>query len=143
MNLHQPAARPADQLAADSLAVEKFAIGQSVPRSEDPMLLRGQGRYTDDVSLPGQAYAVMVRSRNAHGIIRAIKLDAARKMPGVLAVYTASDLEAYGPLKCVVPLKNRDGTPMKKPWRGALAKDKVRYVGDPVACRHRRNCKRR
>ena len=76
----------------------------------------------------------MVRSRNTHGIIRAIKLDAARKMPGVLAVYTASDLEAYGPLKCVVSLKNRDGTPMKKPWRGALAKDKVRYVGDPVAC---------
>jgi carbon-monoxide dehydrogenase large subunit len=134
MNLHQAAARPADQLAADKLAVEKFAVGQSVPRSEDPMLLRGQGRYTDDVSLPGQAYAVMVRSRNAHGIIRAIRLDAARKMPGVLAIYTAADLEAYGALKCVVPLKNRDGTPMKKPWRGALAKGKVRYVGDPVAC---------
>ena len=116
------------------MAIEKFAVGQSVPRSEDPMLLRGQGRYTDDVSLPGQAYAVMVRSRNAHGVIRAINTDAARKMPGVLAVYTAADLEGYGPLKCIVPLKNRDGSPMKKPWRGALAKDKVRYVGDPVAC---------
>ncbi len=134
MNLHQPAPPQADQLTADRLAVEKFAIGQSVPRSEDPMLLRGHGRYTDDVSLPGQAYAVMVRSRNAHGVIRKIDVDAARKMPGVLAVYTANDLEAYGALKCVVPLKNRDGTPMKKPWRGALAKDKVRYVGDPVAC---------
>src|SRR5271156_985050 len=134
MNLHQPAHRQADQLTADRLAVEKFAIGQSVPRSEDPMLLRGHGRYTDDVSLPGQAYAVMVRSRNAHGVIRKIDVDAARKMPGVLAVYTAGDLEAYGALKCVVRLKNRDGTPMKKPWRGALAKDKVRYVGDPVAC---------
>ena len=134
MNLHQPAPPQADQSAADRLAVEKFAIGQSVPRSEDPMLLRGHGRYTDDVSLPGQAYAVMVRSRNAHGVIRKINVDAARKMPGVLAVYTAGDLEAYGALKCVVPLKNRDGTPMKKPWRGALAKDKVRYVGDPVAC---------
>ena len=55
-------------------------------------------------------------------------------MPGVLAVYTAADLEGYGPLKCIVPLKNRDGSPMKRPWRGALAKDKVRYVGDPVAC---------
>ena len=81
MNLHQPAPPQADQSAADRLAVEKFAIGQSVPRSEDPMLLRGHGRYTDDVSLPGQAYAVMVRSRNAHGVIRKINVDAARKMP--------------------------------------------------------------
>ena len=74
----------------------------------------------------------MVRSRNAHGNIRAIRLDAARSMPGVLGVYTAADLQAYGPLKCIIPFKNRDGSPMKKPWRGALAKDKVRYVGDPV-----------
>jgi aerobic carbon-monoxide dehydrogenase large subunit len=133
MNFHQLADRQTDE-AAERLTTEKFAVGQSVPRSEDPMLLRGQGRYTDDVSLPGEAYAVMVRSRNAHGIIRSIDADAARKMPGVLAVYTAADLDAYGPLKCVVPLNNRDGTPMRKPWRGALAKDKVRYVGDPVAC---------
>ena len=134
MNLHQSPERPAEKLTTGQLAVEKFAVGQSVPRSEDPMLLRGQGRYTDDVSLPGQAYAVMVRSRNGHGVIRSINTDAARKMPGVLAVYTAADLEAYGPLKCNMPLKSRDGSPMKKPWRGVLAKDKVRYVGDPVAC---------
>jgi carbon-monoxide dehydrogenase large subunit len=139
MNLHQPAHGQADQLAGDDLAaerlaVEKFAVGQSVPRSEDPMLLRGEGRYTDDVRLPGQAYAVMVRSRNGHGVIRAIDAQAARKMPGVLGIFTAADLEGYGPLKCIVSFKNRDGSPMKKPWRGALAKDKVRYVGDPVAC---------
>jgi carbon-monoxide dehydrogenase large subunit len=138
MNLHQPADRPADksatdELAAERLAIEKFAVGQSVPRSEDPMLLRGEGRYTDDVSLPGQAYAVMVRSRNAHGAIRAINADAARQMPGVFGVYTAADLQGYGALKCIVPFKNRDGTPMRKPWRGALAEDKVRYVGDPLA----------
>jgi carbon-monoxide dehydrogenase large subunit len=134
MNLHQRASEQADQEATERLTIEKFAVGQSVPRAEDPMLLRGQGRYTDDVSLPGQVYAVMVRSRQAHGQIRKIDVDAARKMPGVLAVYTAADLAAYGALKCVVPLKNRDGSPMKKPWRGALAKGKVRYVGDPVAC---------
>jgi aerobic carbon-monoxide dehydrogenase large subunit len=134
MNLHQSPERPAEKLTTGQLAVEKFGVGQSVPRSEDPMLLRGQGRYTDDVSLPGQAYAVMVRSRNGHGVIRAINTDAARKMPGVLAVYTAADLEGYGPLKCNMPLKSRDGSPLKKPWRGALARDKVRYVGDPVAC---------
>ncbi len=138
MNLHQPAGPRANQAldaaAADRLALERIAIGQSVPRTEDPMLLRGEGRYTDDVSLPGQAYAVMVRSRHAHGVIRSINTDAGRRMPGVVAVYSAADLKDYGPLKCIVPLKNRDGSPMRKPWRGALAKDKVRYVGDPVAC---------
>ncbi len=139
MNLHEPADRRAEKLSETDLAAEKLAIKNSLwdnlsLAAKIPMLLRGHGRYTDDINLPGQTYAVMVRSRHAHGVIRAIDADAARKMPGVLAVYTAADLEGYGPLKCVVPLKNRDGTPMRKPWRGALAKDKVRYVGDPVAC---------
>ncbi len=71
---------------------EKFAIGQPVPRSEDPVLLRGEGHYADDISLPGQAYAVMVRSPIAHGIIRGVDTAAARAMPGVLAVYTAAEL---------------------------------------------------
>ena len=133
MNLQQSAKDRADELMAERLAVEKFAIGQSVPRKEDPTLLRGRGRYTDDVSLPGQAYAVMVRSQNAHGVIRSIDTEAARKMPGVLGVYTATDLKGYGPLKCVVPFNNRDGSPMKKPLREALAVGKVRFVGDPVA----------
>jgi carbon-monoxide dehydrogenase large subunit len=133
MNLQQSAKDRADQLTADRLSVEKFAVGQSVPRKEDPMLLRGEGHYTDDVSLPGQLYAVMVRSQNAHGVIRAIDTKAALAMPGVLGVYTSADLKGYGPLKCVVPFNNRDGTPMKKPLREALAIGKVRYVGDPVA----------
>jgi carbon-monoxide dehydrogenase large subunit len=137
MNLQQSAVETAqdaaDQWTADRLAVERFAIGQSVPRKEDPMLLRGMGHYTDDVSLPGQVYAVMVRSQIAHGIIRGIDKDAALKMPGVLGVFTASDLKAYGPLKCIVPFNNRDGSPMRKPVRKALAENKVRYVGDPVA----------
>jgi carbon-monoxide dehydrogenase large subunit len=133
MNLQQSVKDRADELTAERLSVEKFAVGQSVPRSEDPMLLRGMGHYTDDVSLPGQAYVVMVRSQNAHGIIRAVETQAALKMPGVLGVYTAADLKGYGPLKCVVPFNNRDGTPMKKPLREALAVGKVRYVGDPVA----------
>src|ERR1700688_3318256 len=133
MNLQQSAKDRAEQLTADRLSVEKFAVGQSVPRKEDPMLLRGQGHYTDDIALPGQAYAVMVRSQNAHGVIRSIDTQAALKMPGVLGVYTSADLQGYGPLKCVVPFNNRDGSPMKKPLREALAKDKVRYVGDPLA----------
>jgi aerobic carbon-monoxide dehydrogenase large subunit len=133
MDLRQAAQDRADELTADRLAVEKFAVGQSVPRKEDPMLLRGEGHYTDDVALPGQAYAVMVRSQNAHGVIRSIDVETARKMPGVLGVYTGADLKGYGPLKCIVPFNNRDGSPMKKPLREALAIGKVRFVGDPVA----------
>src|SRR5712672_724092 len=92
---------------------DRFAIGQPVPRSEDPVLLRGEGHYADDVSLPGQAYAVMVRSGHAHGVIRDIATAAARAMPGVLAVYTAAELAAggVGPLEPRQVLKNRDGTP--------------------------------
>src|SRR6266851_8184700 len=116
-----------------SLALMKFGIGQPVPRSEDPMLVRGEGCYTDDVKLAGEAYAVMVRSRVPHGVIKSIDTSAARKMPGVLGVYTGADLAGYGTLKCIVPFKNRDGTPMKQPPRPALPTDKVRFVGDPIA----------
>jgi carbon-monoxide dehydrogenase large subunit len=110
------------------------AIGQPLPRMEDPKLLRGRGRYTDDIDLPGQVYAAMVRSGHAHGIIRSIDSSAARKMRGVLAVYTGADLGEYGLLKCGLPFKNRDGSEMRKPPRPALPSDKVRFVGDPMAC---------
>src|ERR1700691_1601814 len=133
MNLQQSAKARADELTAEALATQKFAVGQSVPRSEDPQLLRGKGRYTDDVALPGQAYAVMVRSQNAHGVIRSIDVETARKMPGVLGVYTGADLKGYGPLKCIVPFNNRAGSPMKRRLREALSIGKVRFVGDPVA----------
>src|SRR5215207_2268724 len=122
-------------IPSDELALMKFGIGQPVPRVEDPKLLRGEGRYTDDLDLPGQVYAVIVRSPHAHGIIRAVDTAAARDMPGVLGVYTAADLErgGYGPLKVIPAFKNRDGSPMLKPARFALAADRVRFVGDPVA----------
>jgi aerobic carbon-monoxide dehydrogenase large subunit len=114
---------------------EKFAVGQPVPRSEDPVLLRGEGRYSDDVSLPRQAYAVMLRSTHAHGVIRRIDTSAARAMPGVLAIYTAADLEkgGIGPLPARQIMNNRDGTPMLTPVRHALATDKVRHVGEGLA----------
>jgi aerobic carbon-monoxide dehydrogenase large subunit len=116
-----------------SLALMKFGIGQPVLRTEDPTLVRGHGSYTDDVKLPNEAYAVIVRSRVAHGVIKRIDTAAARKLPGVLGVYTGADLTQYGTLKCIVPFNNRDGSPMIKPPRPALPTDKVRYVGDPVA----------
>ena len=133
MSLQQSAKARADELSAEQLATHKFAVGQSVPRREDPMLLRGGGRYTDDVSLPDQAYLAMVRSNVAHGTIRSIDVEVARKMAGVLGVFTSADLKAYGTLKCIVALNNRDGTPLKKPRREALAVGKVRYAGDPIA----------
>lgn len=114
--------------------IDKFAIGQPVSRKEDPVLLRGEGRYTDDLNLPGQLYAVFVRSRYAHGLIRSIDTAEARAMPGVRAVLVAADLEAGG----VQPMpassgKNADGAATPKPRQMALASEKVRYVGDPVA----------
>jgi carbon-monoxide dehydrogenase large subunit len=116
--------------------VEKYAIGQPVPRTEDPALVQGKGRYTDDVDLPGQAYAFIVRSPVAHGIINAIDLSAAREMPGVLAAFDGAEMQAagFGPLKCRIPMPNADGSPMAAPLRPALAMDKARFVGDPVAC---------
>ena len=123
------------QIPPGDLALMKFGIGQPVPRKEDPKLVRGEGRYTDDIDLPSQVYAVMVRSPYAHGLIRSIDVAAVRDMPGVLGVYTGVDLDAagYGPLKVIPAFKNRDGSPMLKPPRTALARDRVRFVGDPVA----------
>jgi len=111
-----------------------YAIGQPVPRKEDATLLRGQGRYTDDVNLPNQAYAYILRSTVAHGRIRLIKTDAAKAMKGVLGVYTGDDLKGYGTIQSALPFKSRDGSDMKKPGRPMLATDKVRFVGDPIAC---------
>ena len=114
---------------------DRFAVGQPVSRTEDPVLLRGEGRYTDDLNLPGQAYAVVVRSRVAHGVLRGIDTTAARAMPGVLAVLTAADLVAGGmqPMPASVFGHNRDGTAPRKPVQMALAQHRVRYVGDPIA----------
>jgi carbon-monoxide dehydrogenase large subunit len=123
-----------DRTTEAALALTKFGVGQPVRRTEDPKLVRGEGRYTDDIDLPGQAYAVMVRSTVAHGVIKSIDTTAAKAMPGVRAVLTGAALTAYGGLKCNLPLKNRDGSPIRYKPRPALSTDKVRYVGDPVAC---------
>ena len=76
-------------VSLDQLALTKYGIGQPVPRNEDPMLLRGEGRYTDDLNLPGQAYAVMVRSGYAHGVINGIDTEEARAMSRVRAAPSA------------------------------------------------------
>ena len=119
----------------NTIAVQKYGVGQPVRRKEDDTLVRGKGKYTDDFNLPGQAYAFIVRSSHAHGVIRGIDTSAAKAMPGVLGAWTGTDLAAagYGPFTCALPLKSRDGTPLLQTNRVALMSDKVRYVGDPVA----------
>ena len=119
----------------NAIALQKNGVGQPVRRKEDDTLVRGKGKYTDDFSLPGQAYAWMVRSHHAHGIIRGIATTAARAMPGVLGIWTGAELAAanYKPFVCGLPLKSRDGSPLLQTNRMPLATDKVRFVGDPIA----------
>jgi carbon-monoxide dehydrogenase large subunit len=113
----------------------EFALGQSVPRFEDPRLLRGGGRYVDDMVLPRMAFGHVLRSPHAHARIRAIDTTAAVAAPGVLAVLTGADWEAsgWGDLPTASGNKRRDGSPAYRPRYPALVKDRVRWVGDYVA----------
>jgi carbon-monoxide dehydrogenase large subunit len=115
--------------------VQKFGIGQAVARFEDPRLIRGGGRYVDDMALPGMAFGYVLRSPHAHAKIRAIDVAAAKAAPGVLAVLTGTDWRACGWGDLPVPggLKRRDGSPMYRPRYPALVSDRVRWVGDYVA----------
>jgi carbon-monoxide dehydrogenase large subunit len=116
-------------------ALQKFGIGQAVSRFEDPRLLRGGGRYVDDITLPGMAFGYVLRSPHAHAKIRSIDVAAAKAAPGVLAVLTGADWRASGWGDLPVPggLKRRDGKAMYRPRYPALVSDRARWVGDYVA----------
>ena len=120
-------------MSADSLAA-RFGSGKAVRRVEDPALVQGQGRFTDDVAPEGQLFIAFARSTVAHGRIVAIDLDTARTMPGVVAIYTGAELAAAGvkPLPLAPGFRRPDGAPMATPPKRALAVDRVRYVGEPV-----------
>ena len=113
----------------------EFALGQGVPRFEDPRLLRGGGRYVDDMVLPRMVWGHVLRAQHAHARIRAIDTRAAKAAPGVLAVLTGADWQASGWGDLPVPSgpKRRDGAPLYRPAFPALVKDRVRWVGDYVA----------
>jgi aerobic carbon-monoxide dehydrogenase large subunit len=113
----------------------EFGIGQSVSRFEDPRLLRGAGRYVNDVSLPHQAYAYVLRSPYAHAVLGKIDTAAAQAAPGVLGVFTEADVAAdqLGTTKVALPRKRPDGSPLFARPHPGLARGRVRYVGDPVA----------
>jgi carbon-monoxide dehydrogenase large subunit len=105
--------------------------GQPVRRVEDARFLTGAGRFTEDIDAPGQAWAQVVRSPHAHAVILRIDTSRARGMPGVLAVYTADDIAGLGLMPC--PTQVATLAPMVIPPRPALARGRVRHVGDPVA----------
>jgi aerobic carbon-monoxide dehydrogenase large subunit len=115
--------------------VTKYGIGQPVSRFEDPRLLRGQGRFIQDLDIPGQCHAVFLRSPHAHARILSIRPEAARALPGIFAVYSGADYAAdgLGMPEVTMRRKRPDGSPMFAPARPALCVDRVRYVGDPVA----------
>jgi carbon-monoxide dehydrogenase large subunit len=111
-----------------------LSISRPTRRREDQRLVTGHGTFADDVSLPGQAYAVFVRSSVAHGILNGIDTEEARQAPGVLGVFTAEDLEAAGIGKIpYLPIPGfKMPTPVEAP-RPALATGRIRHVGEPIA----------
>jgi carbon-monoxide dehydrogenase large subunit len=114
--------------------ISNEGIGASVRRKEDKKFLTGKGRYTDDISRPGQLHAYFIRSDVAHANIKSIDTSAAAKAEGVVAIYTGDDVAADGiggPI-CGWVVPNRDGSSTHEPPHPILAQGKVRYVGDQV-----------
>ena len=113
----------------------RFGLSQPVPRSEDYRFLTGAGRYTADIDLPGQTHVTMLRSAHAHAEILCIDVSEAAAMSGVLAVVTARELarDGLGDLHCAVAVKGPAGQAMPSPGRRLLARERVRFVGEPVA----------
>ena len=113
----------------------EFGIGQPVPREEDPYLVRGAGRYVDDVQVSGQARGYVLRSPYGHARITALSTEAAKAMPGVLLVLNGEDdaVRGLGLLRPQTPRKRRDGSPAFASSQPFLARERVRYLGDPVA----------
>ncbi|MEA2985784.1 MAG: aerobic carbon-monoxide dehydrogenase large subunit, partial [Alphaproteobacteria bacterium] len=113
----------------------EFAVGQGVPRFEDPRLVTGRGSFIDDVVLPRMAFGYVLRSQHAHARICSIDTAAAKAAPGVLCVLTSLDWHAsgFGNLPTAGGLKRRDGRPMYQPPCPALVRDRVRWIGDYVA----------
>lgn len=114
----------------------RFGSGQHAIRSEDAPLVTGQGKFTDDVAVPGQTYAAFVRSTVAHALIRKVDVTSAMRMQGVVAAITGRDLAAdnIGSIPPVASFNGRDGKPMFRAKMPVLAAERVRYVGEAIAC---------
>ena len=113
----------------------QFALGQSVPRTEDPRLLRGDGRYVDDIKLLDECHAFMLRSPHAHARIVSLDCSIARRMPGIIAIFTGEDwvADGHGQHPAGHNRVRRDGSPLYVPTRHAIAYQEVKVTGDIVA----------
>ena len=121
--------------SSNSVEAGRYGSGREVRRIEDPALLRGEGRFTDDLVREGQTHLVFLRSPYAHARIVGVDTSAAEAVPGVLAVFSGAELQAAGvqPIGPAVPFPRPDGTPGVSAPRHPLALDRVRYVGEAVA----------
>ncbi len=108
-------------------------IGKSVKRVEDKRFITGKGKYTDDIILPGMTYAAFVRSPYSHAKIKKVDIAAAKKMPGVIAIFTGADVASLNGVPCGWQVNFKNGDTMKEPKHPLLVADKVRHVGDAVA----------
>lgn len=115
--------------------MEKFGIGQAVRRREDERFLKGEGRYIDDISLPGQLFGVVVRSQFAHARLASVDVTEAAAAPGVVRVVTIDDCKAegLGTIPSRTDLEGIDQQTLQHPPRYPLADGAVKYVGDPIA----------
>jgi carbon-monoxide dehydrogenase large subunit len=108
-------------------------IGASSKRREDIRFLTGEGNYTDDINLRGQAYVFFLRSDIAHGVLNSVDTSAAESMPGVVKIFTGADFEAVGSIPCGWQVTDKHGEVMQEPRHPVLAHGKVRHVGEPIA----------
>ena len=111
----------------------KSGIGASSKRREDVRFLTGNGNYTDDINIRGQAYVFFLRSDVAHGTLSSVDTSAAAAMPGVVQIFTGADFEAVGGIPCGWLVTDKHGEPMQEPKHPVLAHGKVRHVGEPIA----------
>jgi carbon-monoxide dehydrogenase large subunit len=118
----------------EPITAARFGSGKNVRRVEDPALVAGRGRFTDDIALPGQVHMVFLRSPYAHARIVSIDVSGALAMPGVVAAYTGAQLVQAGvkTLTQPLPFPRPDGKPGATARRYALAHETVRFVGEAV-----------
>ena len=108
-------------------------IGASSKRREDVRFLTGEGNYTDDINVNGQAYVYFLRSDIAHGTLNSVDTSAADGMEGVVKIFTGADFEAVGSVPCGWQVTDKHGEVMQEPRHPVLAHGKVRHVGEPIA----------
>tara|TARA_R110000765_G_scaffold52949_6_gene106341 strand:+ start:553 stop:2916 length:2364 start_codon:yes stop_codon:yes gene_type:complete len=108
-------------------------IGASSKRREDIRFLTGEGNYTDDINLRGQAYVFFLRSDIAHGTLNSVDISAAESMPGVVKIFTGADFTEVGSIPCGWQITDKHGEVMQEPRHPVLAFGKVRHVGEPIA----------